>query len=496
MLFSDQTITRRPRALPVGFSLAVHAGLLALLMIRSNVPPRQNAYQQLIAGKEPKLLWYKFRDKLPDVRPVNRNGENQKPKAEVKLANQNIISSPKDAPKARQMVWQPIPELKLEKDVPAPNVLAALPEITPPERRRFTPPAPRVRDEAKVNVPLAPELQARATSTQHFDLPKVYRPFVPPTAVRSVPQRVLEALPEAPAIAAHASAEVPGLSADLLHVRKPFTPPAARASSSAGDGAAPEVPAAPQIAVAHNTYSGAIVGLDPAETLNIPKGSRAAQFSAGPVLNPNGGTPGSAKDALSVPDLYVKGGGKDLDNRPTVVARSVLPRMPTSVMSDDTLRGTSRYMTVKDIGHSSGTRVANAPDPRFNGRQVYTILVQMPNITSYVGSWMMWYSAREDSRPLDDPIQAPTPLHKVDPKYIATAVEERVQGAVRLACLLDSSGHVTHVELVRGVDERLDRSAVEAFRKWQFEPATRKGEPVAVDLLVEIPFRLAPRIPN
>jgi TonB family protein len=214
------------------------------------------------------------------------------------------------------------------------------------------------------------------------------------------------------------------------------------------------------------------------------------------VLNPNGGTPGSGKDALSVPDLYVKGGGKDIDNRPTVVARPVLPRMPTSVMSDETLRGTSRYMTVKYIGHSSGTRVANAPDPRFNGRQVYTIVVQMPNITSYVGSWMMWYSAPEDSRPLDDPIQAPTPLHKVDPKYIATAVEERVQGAVRLACLLDTAGHVTHVELVRGVDDRLDRSAVEAFRKWQFEPATRKGEPVAVDLLVEIPFRLAPRLPN
>jgi len=119
--------------------------------------------------------------------------------------------------------------------------------------------------------------------------------------------------------------------------------------------------------------------------------------------------------------------------------------------------------------------------------------VQMPNITSYVGSWLMWYSEREFSRYQEDPVSAPMPVHKVDPKYIATAAEERVEGTVRVLCVVDAGGHVTHVELLRGIDERLDRSAVDAFAKWEFTPATRKGTPVAVDLLVEIPFRLAPR---
>jgi outer membrane biosynthesis protein TonB len=48
------------------------------------------------------------------------------------------------------------------------------------------------------------------------------------------------------------------------------------------------------------------------------------------------------------------------------------------------------------------------------------------------------------------------------------------------------------VELVKGFDERLDRTAGEALAKWQFSPAMRNGEPIDVDILVEIPFRLAP----
>ena len=50
------------------------------------------------------------------------------------------------------------------------------------------------------------------------------------------------------------------------------------------------------------------------------------------------------------------------------------------------------------------------------------------------------------------------------------------------------------MELVHGLDPRLDRTAEEALAKWQFTPAMRNGEPVDVDILVEIPFRLKPRL--
>ena len=88
------------------------------------------------------------------------------------------------------------------------------------------------------------------------------------------------------------------------------------------------------------------------------------------------------------------------------------------------------------------------------------------------------------------PIAAPVAHRKVDPKYIAAAVAEHVQGKVQLLCVIGKDGRVGAVELVRGIDDRLNASAMEALRKWEFEPATREGVAVAVDVLVEIPFRL------
>jgi TonB family protein len=59
--------------------------------------------------------------------------------------------------------------------------------------------------------------------------------------------------------------------------------------------------------------------------------------------------------------------------------------------------------------------------------------------------------------------------------------------------VIRSDGTVGGVELARGIDERLDRTAEDALRKWVFTPAMRNGEAIDVDILVEIPFRLAPR---
>jgi len=42
--------------------------------------------------------------------------------------------------------------------------------------------------------------------------------------------------------------------------------------------------------------------------------------------------------------------------------------------------------------------------------------------------------------------------------------------------------------VVKGLDARLDTSAVAALTQWRFEPATRDGRPVELEVLVQIPF--------
>ena len=108
----------------------------------------------------------------------------------------------------------------------------------------------------------------------------------------------------------------------------------------------------------------------------------------------------------------------------------------------------------------------------------------------------MWYTDRTVRAAGLAPISPPVAHRKVDPKYVATAIADKVEGKVQLACVIGTDGHVSNVELVRGLDDRLNASAEEAMAKWEFAPATRHGEPVAVDVLVEIPFHLEPPAPK
>jgi TonB family protein len=118
--------------------------------------------------------------------------------------------------------------------------------------------------------------------------------------------------------------------------------------------------------------------------------------------------------------------------------------------------------------------------------------IQMSNLTSYSGSWLLWYAARTELEPNLTPIAAPVPHRKVDPKYTPSAISDHVEGKVQLFCVIGREGTVSSIELLKGADDRLNKSAEEALAKWEFYPATRDGQPVDVDVVVEIPFVLAP----
>jgi len=187
--------------------------------------------------------------------------------------------------------------------------------------------------------------------------------------------------------------------------------------------------------------------------------------------------------------VTVKGGAKD--TQPTLLG-IYSPTSRENLMAAARLAGIGA--AAKIPSGPRGTRVSEAPDPRLAGRVIYTVAIQMPNVTSYSGSWLVWFAEREPlpgSPPVD--MEAPVPLRKVDPKYVAAAMADRVEGSVRLAGVIRKDGHVDGISLVKHLDDRLDRTAQEALAKWEFTPATRNGDAVDVDAVFEIPFHLAPR---
>lgn len=82
-------------------------------------------------------------------------------------------------------------------------------------------------------------------------------------------------------------------------------------------------------------------------------------------------------------------------------------------------------------------------------------------------------------------------MHKVSPVYPRSAVEDGVEGTVRLKLLVTEAGSVAHVEVAGSSgDRRLDTAAKECVSRWRYQPATQDGKPRRVYTHATVEFDL------
>ena len=85
----------------------------------------------------------------------------------------------------------------------------------------------------------------------------------------------------------------------------------------------------------------------------------------------------------------------------------------------------------------------------------------------------------------------PVKLHAPQPQYTEIARKARIQGVVIVQAIIDKQGNVTSVKLLKGLPMGLDTAALDAIKKWRFEPATlADGRPVAVYYTLTVNFQL------
>ncbi len=87
-------------------------------------------------------------------------------------------------------------------------------------------------------------------------------------------------------------------------------------------------------------------------------------------------------------------------------------------------------------------------------------------------------------------VHPPTLISKLEPQYTPEAHQKKIQGVTMLTLVIDAAGNPTDVRVMKSLDSGLDQKAIEAVYQWQFQPATRNGEPVAVQATIEVQFRL------
>ncbi|MGA8152517.1 MAG: TonB family protein [Terriglobales bacterium] len=502
-----------------GQSIILHTALIAILWTGTRLWPQASQVIAQPAFQKPEVIYYEASEYLPPLDTGSKK-ESLPQKGDPEHSPQAIISVPPEPDNRKQTIVAP-PELKLDRDVPMPNVVAW--------------------DHAQPTIPMA----AIASRPSDLKIPELQAQIIAPP-----PEVSRSRMDPAPSLNAAVVGPAPDVNAPIsrrdVHTLQAAViepPPSVETASTRrlGDiniGRAQVVSPAPQLPVgeqhsranrtAPSLASAAVVppppsiqgtgvtskggrlialNIHPAQVAPVeaPNGNRRGSFAA----TPDGkvGAAGTPKIAGSTRAASSTGGPGSQGSKNGIPSGLLVGPGPKS-SAPSTVSGTSDGHAALDDPpllasaspprtSATGRRLASelsadaeTEDERkvFAGRRSYGMTLSIPNLNSSGGSWVMHFSELSEAKPKGDLI-APVATHAVDPGYPLELMRRNVQGTVTLSAVINSEGRVADVKVVNGIDDQLDAYARAALLHWQFLPALRNGNPVPLQAVVMIPFR-------
>jgi periplasmic protein TonB len=86
-------------------------------------------------------------------------------------------------------------------------------------------------------------------------------------------------------------------------------------------------------------------------------------------------------------------------------------------------------------------------------------------------------------------LKAPRQTYSVQPDYPVLAKQERIWGTVVVDAVIDEHGNVVQAHVVSG-HPLLIKAALNAVLQWKYEPTLLNGTPVAIEMEVNVNFKL------
>ena len=86
-------------------------------------------------------------------------------------------------------------------------------------------------------------------------------------------------------------------------------------------------------------------------------------------------------------------------------------------------------------------------------------------------------------------VRPPRAVVQPPPEYPALARQARIQGQVQVDAVLDEHGNVIEMKVVSG-PPLLYQAALDALKKWKYEPTYLNDQPIAVQMIVTVTFVL------
>ncbi len=87
-------------------------------------------------------------------------------------------------------------------------------------------------------------------------------------------------------------------------------------------------------------------------------------------------------------------------------------------------------------------------------------------------------------------VRPPRVLYQADPEFSEAARSQRISGNSQIYLVVEADGTPDHLRVARPAGMGLDEKALEAVSKYRFAPATRDGQPVRVEMYVEVNFQI------
>lgn len=241
----------------------------------------------------------------------------------------------------------------------------------------------------------------------------------------------------------------------------------------------------------------------PAPKVTIPKGNLAAKISMSPEGRKKGASSSATHGIQAIAAESPTKGSRSLPASISISDGKTAPTSgkphPTGTLRRELAIRTFSRTDAQSLRPSGPAQINMAkinrrlpPEAILAGKQVYTMHVSMPNLTSASGSWILNFAELDsgDELPLQRKaaLSGPEPVLKVDPKYPPELIREHIHGEVVLYAIIRANGSVDSIRVMRSLDPRLDHDAAAALAQWKFRPGTRAGVPVDVEAVVHIPF--------
>jgi TonB family protein len=293
-----------------------------------------------------------------------------------------------------------------------------------------------------------------------------------------------------------------------------------RAGVDGGGGAGGGASAPPQVALqgalAKGPIAGQLIALNlhpavPTGPLNVPPGRRTGEFAVGPEGKADapgtpeikgGGTgaggsgngpsgPGS-KSNNALPSGIIIGSAPNAPSPGSVAVQGIPQKSVTNPFdAQQVLSASARPPRIGDVPPETTRTGASAriEDKIFSGKKSYALALNMPNLSSAGGSWIIHFAELDNDHSAGE-LTAPVATTMVDPAYPAELIRRGIEGTVVLYAVIRKDGTVGDVRILRGLQVRLDDNARTALMRWKFRPATKNGQAIDLEAVVQIPYKV------